>query len=400
VKVTRSDYGAIKRFERTPQGGLRLDAFPTRAGVLTYLDRQGNQRKELRHPDDVFEPASLESLKHAPLTDLHPPSRVDSKNYAMLTKGHVAEDVRRSEDEAHKDHVESTILVQDADLVHAIDRGLRKELSSGYECDLEEVAGVYEGERYDARQRNIRYNHVAAGPEGWGRAGPTASFRLDGIEPQEQQIMKTVRIDGKDYVVGSDEHLSKLEADSAAAVKAERERADGLAAELKATKERADSLEKSVPQLVEQRVSLVADAVRICGRTYKADGKDDQAVRRDIVAKLVEQKRVDSKALVKFDGLAKTPDASAVFFDALKTAYDAMATIGKAPEGEGEEEESMVEGEDEEEENLDSEEATPKAAKQDSFTARARTETPRTSGRDVRVDAASARVGMMKRFGR
>ncbi len=39
--------------------------------------------------------------------------------------------------------------------------------------------GTHRGERYDAVQTSIRYNHVALGPKDWGRAGSEASLRLD-----------------------------------------------------------------------------------------------------------------------------------------------------------------------------------------------------------------------------
>ena len=39
--------------------------------------------------------------------------------------------------------------------------GRSRELSCGYYCDLDETPGEYEGQRYDARQRNIRGNHLA-----------------------------------------------------------------------------------------------------------------------------------------------------------------------------------------------------------------------------------------------
>ena len=37
-----------------------------------------------------------------------------------------------------------------------------------------------DGTPYDRVQRNIRYNHVALGPRGWGRMGPRVRLRVDG----------------------------------------------------------------------------------------------------------------------------------------------------------------------------------------------------------------------------
>lgn len=179
MRVERSDFGAIKRASPTPQGGLRLDAYPTRVGVLVYQNPDGTVTRELRHPDEVFKPESLATLQHAPLTDLHPSGRVDASNYVALMRGHVTNEVAPADD---KIHVSASVLVQDADMISKIDRSDRKELSCGYACDLDQTPGEYQGERYDAIQRGIIYNHVACLPPGGGRAGPTAALRVDRID--------------------------------------------------------------------------------------------------------------------------------------------------------------------------------------------------------------------------
>lgn len=53
------------------------------------------------------------------------------------------------------------------------DTGDLKETSSGYFLDLDWTPGIYNGTRYAAMQRNIRYNHAVFLPEGEGRCGPT-----------------------------------------------------------------------------------------------------------------------------------------------------------------------------------------------------------------------------------
>ncbi len=184
-RVQRADYGAIKRAEPTTQGGLRFAAFPTRAGVLLYRNPDGSTRRELRHPDDVFKPESLATLAHATLTDMHPDGRVDTRNFRSLTIGHVAENVRKSDE--RPGHVACDVIVNDADAIRMIDDGERGELSCGYSCELLDEAGEFEGERYDARQVGHVYNHLALLPPGGGRAGATCSLRVDG---------RDVRIDG------------------------------------------------------------------------------------------------------------------------------------------------------------------------------------------------------------
>jgi len=172
--VTRYDVAELGRVETTPQGFIRAPAFLTRAGVLTYRRADGTVVRELRAPKEVFAPASLATLAAAPLTDLHPREMVSPKNVRRLAIGHVSDDVRRD-----GEHVAARVTVQDAAAIAAVQAGERRELSCGYSCELDETPGTFQGQPYDAVQRNIRYNHVGIGPKNWGRAGSSVALRLD-----------------------------------------------------------------------------------------------------------------------------------------------------------------------------------------------------------------------------
>lgn len=174
MTVTRYDVAELGQVERTPQGFLRAPAYLTRAGILEYRRADGRVVRELRPPQEVFSAMSLGTLSAAPLTDLHPPEMVTPGNVRKLAIGIVSDDVRRD-----GDHVAARVTVQDAASIAAVEAGERRELSCGYQCELDETPGEYKGERYDAVQRNIRYNHVGLGPRNWGRAGSTVALRLD-----------------------------------------------------------------------------------------------------------------------------------------------------------------------------------------------------------------------------
>ena len=62
-------------FEKTPEGFLKGRAIITSTGVFPYKDATGNVRRELRLPEDVFDPAHLDSLKLKPVTNEHPAKR-------------------------------------------------------------------------------------------------------------------------------------------------------------------------------------------------------------------------------------------------------------------------------------------------------------------------------------
>lgn len=178
TQVRRYDVGRLGGATRTPQGGLRIPAALTRSGVLDYLRADGSVQREYRPPEEVFAEASLASLRDAPVTDLHPETMVGPQTFASVARGNVSGIPTRD-----GDLVSGEVVIQGADLVDKVDRGDAREISPGYVCDLDMTPGVTpEGERYDAIQRSIVYNHVALGPEGWGRSGARVSLRTDSID--------------------------------------------------------------------------------------------------------------------------------------------------------------------------------------------------------------------------
>lgn len=175
-RVRRVDLasGEFGERTRTQQGGLAITANLTRTGVFHYQQPDGTVRRELRPAEEVFHPDSLKTLAGATLTDDHP-QKVHPGNYKRETIGHVNGVPHRA-----GKFVQGTVHVQHDDAIDKASRGKLSELSCGYDCVLEPKSGEHEGEPYDAIQRNIRYNHVAAGPPGWGRAGPEVRMHLDG----------------------------------------------------------------------------------------------------------------------------------------------------------------------------------------------------------------------------
>jgi hypothetical protein len=299
--------------ERTPQGGVRAPAYLTRVGVLTYRDDDGQVVRELRPRDEVFAPESLATLRGAPVTDLHPPALVRADNYRELSRGHVGDDVREDGGK-----VAAVVVVQDADLVAKIDSRRAREVSCGYTCQIDPTPGEYEGERYDQIQRQIRYNHVALGPEGWGRAGSEVALRIDSrsgdaIPPGadapknthangadaprgKDTRMLTIKIDGVEYPLGTDAEKEAAAKAHSRALDAAQGRLDALTAELEAARkglaEATDA--KRLDAAVAARVALVDAARKVLGGDYRADGKTDREVMIDAV--------VAADAAVKLDG--------------------------------------------------------------------------------------------------
>ena len=160
----------------TPEGYLIDHPILTRVGIFEYKNPDGSIRRELRLPEEVFAPESLASYKGKPVILTHEAGMIDSDNVQQEQVGTIL-----SEGTQDGDNVRAQIIIHDA---RKLDYGLR-ELSLGYSLDLEEVPGEWQGQPYDAIQRNIRVNHLALVEK--ARAGDSARLNIDGEDTQAEK---------------------------------------------------------------------------------------------------------------------------------------------------------------------------------------------------------------------
>jgi len=130
-EVIRFDFnGSPDSFKRTPQGFLRVNARLSKTGVFSYRDS-----REYRGDEEVFRADSLESLKGAPVTDLHP-SEKGGDNF--LTPANAKEHIIGITENVERDgpYLKGSLLIFHQDAIDAIEQGERKEISLGYKCRL------------------------------------------------------------------------------------------------------------------------------------------------------------------------------------------------------------------------------------------------------------------------
>lgn len=182
----RYDKGEIRNAHFDEDGFLVVDAVVTRTGVFNYRNSDGTLRRELRHPDDILKQDSLRTMRMLPITLLHPrEKKVDSMNATRLTKGFTGEDIR-----VDGKYVKSRLKICDQEAIDAVIGGMQ-ELSLGYIVALVEEDGEYDNERYDFRQTEVVYNHLAIVPS--ARAGSEARIVLD-----EKDAVQCLTSDKKD----------------------------------------------------------------------------------------------------------------------------------------------------------------------------------------------------------
>jgi hypothetical protein len=171
ARVRRFDVAELQKPQRLDSGFLLVDSRISRIGVQVYEDAGGGTHRELRSPEEVFSPESIKSFEQVPVTNTHPPTLLradDAKQHAVGNVGPVRKDSDR--------FLAAPLMIWDKEAIAYAEAG-RVEVSCGYSCDLVPESGVWQGEAYDAIQKNIRGNHVALVDS--GRAGPEVRIRLD-----------------------------------------------------------------------------------------------------------------------------------------------------------------------------------------------------------------------------
>lgn len=295
ARVSRFDSGSLSKAVRTDAGFLKVPAMVARSGVvLSYNLGGGKVRRELRLDDEVFTAESMATLALAPVTNGHPPTprrlldAVSAKQWAV---GSVGDTITRE-----GSGILANLIVTDSATIADIESG-KHQVSAGYETDLDFTAGEFNGQAYDAVQRNIRYNHVAIVEAG---RQPGARLRLDSADNEvmdaESVKESTIPMSAK-VKIGSVEfeaseqtaqaftaELARLQGENTKA----QAKADSLESEL--TKERAARTDAENPaklkDAVKARVALERTAGEILGATVKADSMSDDEIRSAVVAKV------------------------------------------------------------------------------------------------------------------
>lgn len=294
--------------KRTEDGALIVDARAARTGIQIYAGSEVGRPdlstvRVFRSADQVFHRDSLASFAHRPVTNDHPNEAVTADNWKDFAVGQTADEVTATDI-----YVRVPLMVSDAVAIADIEAG-KRELSAGYTCDLDWTPGLTsKGETFDARQTNIRINHVAivdrgrAGKEcrigdgttNWGVGPLNHVIDNEGIKP----MLKTITIDGLpiEITVPGEMVVNRLQADiatrdakiaelntSTATVVADKDAKIGeLTAEV--AKLKADAVTPAMlDKMVADRVELVGKA-RALVADVKIDGVTDADIRKAVVA--------------------------------------------------------------------------------------------------------------------
>lgn len=318
MKVLRFDFnGTPNSFKRTAQGFLRVQARLSKTGVFSY-----NDQREYRADEELFRTDSLDSIKGAPVTDLHPKEKGEDN---FLTPANIKEYIIGITENVEREgqYLKGSLIIFDEDAIMAIESGERKEISLGFKCNLEQTPGNINGENYDSIQRNIIVNHVAIGPKGWGRAGADCSIRTDSKNnnlKKGEKMDEVIHFDGIDIALNSDSIKTYL-VEKRKQLNEIQERLDAANIEIDNKKSIITALEgpKAVNARVNTRIKLLKQCQEIIGDDECLDSLSDEELKLLAIKKHYPNLDIKDKDQGYIDGI----------FDALATKIERNDSLGE-----------------------------------------------------------------------
>lgn len=367
--VQRYDSVPIRDYHFDDQTGFLYVYRVPIAGAMVqkYVKSDGSEEMEAKLPEEILSDATVSSANSKPVTDGHH-GLVTKDNSHDLLKGFTASN----------GHVEGNMLynditITDPNLISQIKSGDKRELSIGFETQMDPTSGTYNGTKYDAVQRNIRINHVAVVPK--GRAGHEVRLigdsaeAVEQVEPSEekgnQMETRVVRADGQNITVAADdvEKITKLDADNSAKAKqiadldaqikklqSEKAQlqgdADSSAKKADEAQAKADSLEADNKKLqeefdkykadgVDKKLELIDKVKSFVGDEYDYHGKSDRDMKIDAVKAIKGDSvdftdKSDTYVQAAFDMLEKPKQVSGYAGPEPETKSDSADPIAKA----------------------------------------------------------------------
>ena len=306
----------------TPEGYFVADALVARANniqdyrasELGLTDRDPNDVIRVFRPEaEVFARDSLASASRLPITLDHPPAMLDARNYVQYSRGETGEEIMRD-----GEFMRVPIRVTDAQAVDSVQHE-RQEFSMGYTAEIVMDAGEYQGQAYDAKATNIRYNHLAACRA--ARGGP--ELRITDERPANfgaSTMPKIVMVDGLPVDVSNAETaeqlVSRLVGARDTALSSLEEATNTVAARDATIAER----DAEISTLRDQAKPLTPAQLRDAGAAYARDRRIAELLGVNVTDEM------DVPAMHKAAVTAKVGDASKAYTpEQYATAFAALA---------------------------------------------------------------------------
>ena len=356
---TQAVPGAAPRWERTPDGFLRCRARVLAERVMPYARHElscvpdgvaADPINMLVTRDSMGAAESLRSLEGVPIT-IGDHKWLTPELVREFGKGAVA-----GTPALDGPYLVADLLVTDPEAIAAIESLQCPEISAAYTAETVFEPGEWDGQPYDAKQTQLRYNHIAVIPAGHGRAG--SDVRILNRKKGEQPMVKLKLANGK-YVNVDEEAAKEIEASEGASAKSLEEtmgaleekngelsavqgEVEELKGELSVYKEKLDELldteaiEHAAAEMVEEQgeAGEILENAAILNEKGEEEDEEKKKEFMNSTRKLYGTKlhqHVLNAIGVKTEGMS--PEALRGAFKAQHQIANALKARGKAPGG-------------------------------------------------------------------
>ena len=276
---------------KTDEGFITDSPIIGRTGILIYTNADGSTRREYRPPEEAFNIDSLASIRGKPITLGHH-GLVTNETYGQSKPiGTVL-----SEGKQDGDNIRADVVIYELDTAD-------RELSCGYQTEIEETSGVTpQGEHFDAIQRNIIYNHLAIVPH--GRAG-NARLNMDGEQILDMEVkeMSKIKLDGIEYDVPAEvdtafKGMTEKADEQKKAIDELSAKYDSATAEIEKLKADAEKREADFKAKFDEAVSTTIELRTIAHKhgIEKADEMSNEEIKKAVVSKVHPKLSLDGKS--------------------------------------------------------------------------------------------------------
>jgi len=327
------DNVTLNGVKETQEGYLVADAFAVRTGIQKYAGFEVG-RPELpvvnvyRPETEVFSADTLRSFSHVPVTNDHPNVAVTAENWKDFAVGEASTEVLRDGEK-----MRIPLVLKDKSVIADVKNG-KRELSAGYSCELVGEDGIApDGTPYQAKQVNIRANHIAVvkhgragsefrigdGASNWGVAPLTEDanamnlrpFVVDGITIQVTDQGADALTKYQQRLADTAAQLESLKTQHAAEIATKDAKIGELTVELQQAKDAAPTAQMLDAMAAER--SAVIDAAKRLKADIVTDSKSLADIRKEAVAAKFGDELVKdaSEDTIKGMFLAATKDAAA-----------------------------------------------------------------------------------------
>lgn len=318
MPINRFDNISIDELKmtETQEGYLEGFAIATRVGVFTYMKSDGTVQKEFRPPEEVFNEDSINSFKMIPITDEHR-GLINAKNAKQVQVGITGQEFKKDDN-----YLAPFIKIFDKEIISQIKINGKRGLSFGYTVELEKADGIYDGEKYDYIQRNIRGNHLAIVNQ--GRAGLKARMRIDSEDAfcvnnnfNNNYMLKKIKIDSVEFEV-AEEVAEKLDSSATiiSALEAKNKelslKTDSLQGENDGLKSQIENFKKQdnaklIEDKIKSKMSLINKAKIILNCDEDLVNLSERQIHEKVISSIQPSAKFDGKSdeyvLARFDSI-------------------------------------------------------------------------------------------------